>query len=75
MELELATIEGIIEELQKRQLRFVFIGVEDTNSRRDDMVFVAGKGFGPDDISRLIHLGQAAFDGLNDEADGPDEDA
>jgi hypothetical protein len=39
------------------------------------MVFVAGKGFGPDDISRLIHLGQAAFDGLDDEADGPDEDA
>lgn len=61
MDLELATTCDIIHELQRRGMRFVFVGVENTNSNREDLACLAGQGSSPQDVLELIELGQQAF--------------
>jgi len=74
MELQLATTEDLVNELKRRRLRFVFVAVEDTNSARDDLFCVAGRGNSSDDLMHLIQLGQEAFSTLEDQSEGADED-
>lgn len=69
MELQLATIGDIVEELRRRQLKFVLIGTEATNSRRMPLSFVAGQGEDREEMLYLISLGHAAIqDGDEEEA-------
>ena len=65
MDLELATIEDIIDELARRQMRFVFVGVEHTNSHRDSLACVAGRGVDEGDVMHLFAAGKQAFEGLD----------
>jgi hypothetical protein len=54
MDLALATTDDILNELQVRQMRFVFAGVENSNDPHGSRVFCAGQGMGRQDLLRLI---------------------
>ncbi|GAF99486.1 unnamed protein product, partial [marine sediment metagenome] len=53
MELEFATTADIVRELRDRKMRFVLIGVENTNRDEDSPVFLAGQAGGPEEMVRL----------------------
>lgn len=61
MELELATVNDIVEELRRRNLRFVFVGVEATNTREHTAV-VAGAGRDLVELLRMLNIGRATFE-------------
>ena len=67
MDLELATIEDIASELLTRQIRFAFVAIEDSNTRRDDSACLSGKGIDHQDVSNLFAFGREVFE------QGPDE--
>ena len=54
MDLELATTEDILSEFHRRQMRFVFAGVENSNDIRCSRVFCAGLGQRRQDLLPLI---------------------
>jgi hypothetical protein len=68
MDLELATTEDILDELRRRQMRFVFAGVENTNDTRCARVFCAGLGTGRQDLLRLIRQLHFLFQSTDDAA-------
>lgn len=70
MDLKLATTADIVNELLGRELRFVLIAVEHTNSRRTDAAYLAGQGASVQDVLSLIQIGHDAFDQI--EQDGSD---
>jgi hypothetical protein len=75
MDLELATTCDIVNELHRRGMRFVFVGVENTNSSRKDLACLAGQGSSPHDVLDLIEMGQQAFARLDDDwSDGAAEE-
>ncbi len=67
MELEFATTADIVRELRDRRMRFVLIGVENTNRDRESPVFLAGQAGGPEELVRLIELGRQALTTLDDD--------
>ena len=67
MDLRLATTEDIVNELLQRELRFAFVCIEDTNSRRDAAACFAGKGDNRWDVVRLLHAGQETLERLNED--------
>ena len=69
MELELATIEDIANELLAREIRFAFIAIEDTNTPRREFACFSGKGVDYQDISNLFGFGREVIERSNDEAD------
>lgn len=73
MELEIATTCDIVNELHRRGMRFVFVGVENTNSTRDDLACLAGQGTSPTDVLELIQMGHQAFARLDDNWQQGDE--
>jgi len=62
MEMELASTGDIIHELQRRQLRFVLVAMENTNSAREDMAYVAGQGDDCADVISLMRMGREALE-------------
>jgi len=74
VELALATTEDIVTELNRRRIRFVLVAVEDTNTSRDDLMCVAGRGNSSDDLLELIEVGQAAITTIDDEGEEAGED-
>jgi len=62
MDLHLATIDDIIAELRGRDLRFVLVAREVTNSTREDAAWIAGAGVANVDAMQLIRIGRRAID-------------
>ena len=54
MDLELATLSDIMLELRKRDLRFVFAGLEASNDPGHGQVMCAAQGASRQDLLRLI---------------------
>jgi hypothetical protein len=71
MDLELATTTDIVEELLRRQLRFVFVAVENANCDPGRSAYLAGQGLSTDDVLRLIEIGQTAFRDIESDEDDP----
>lgn len=61
MELELATTEDIVNELLRRQIRFAFVAVENTNSGRLEFACCSGKGADCHEVANLFDMGRDAF--------------
>lgn len=61
MELELATTEDIVNELLRRQIRFAFVAVENTNSNRVEFACCSGKGADCHEVASLFDMGRDAF--------------
>jgi alkyl hydroperoxide reductase subunit AhpC len=61
MHIELATMEDMIHELRRRKVRFVFIGVEPSNSKHAAIQVGA---FGKDltEVLRLLRAGRSALE-------------
>lgn len=68
-DLELATTEDLVNELLKRRIRFAFVALEDTNTRRSTLVCFSGKSVDPQDMFDLFELGREVFESGNDEND------
>jgi hypothetical protein len=61
MDLELATMEDIINELRQRKVRFVFVGIEPSNQQAETaQISAAAKD--TTDILRLLRLGRSALE-------------
>ena len=73
MDLQLATFKDIAQELVRRQIRFAFVAVEDTNSARDEFACVCGKGLSHQDVAELFEYGRVVFEEEMD--DGVDFDS
>ena len=73
MDLELATVEDILRELMKRQLRFATVMVEDTNSLRPEVAYISAKGVDEDDVVELAAFGLEILRG--DDSDSGDWEA
>ena len=61
MELEMATTDDVIEELRKRELCFLLVAIETSNSRRDANVSIAGQGQSQRSLLRLCQIAKIAF--------------
>ena len=72
MEIELATTADIVRELQRRNLRFVFVSLEHTNSERHDRFCLAGQGADTEDLMSLMDIGYEAFEELDDDQEMAD---
>ena len=69
MELEFATTRDIVDELQRRNMRFIFVGTENTNSSRKDATCISAQGTSMDDVLSLVKIGEDAFLNLDEEKD------
>lgn len=56
MELELATVSDIVDELRRRHMRFVMVAVEPTNSQVEATVINAAQGIDAKDMLGLVKL-------------------
>jgi len=74
MDLELATTEDILSELHRRQMRFVFAGVENSNDVRCSRVFCAGLGKGRQELLPLIRQLHFLFRAADDAESAMDND-
>lgn len=66
MELELATTNDIINELQNRKMRFVLVGVRNSNQVAEPSTFFACQALDRKEASNLFRLGLRKFLRLND---------
>lgn len=73
MELELATLADIAGELLKRNVRFVLISLEHTNSERQKAACFSGKGAGYGDLAHLFDVGREVAEGLEEDGGGDRE--
>lgn len=60
MDLELATLDDIIDELHRRDARFVFVGVEPSNEGREK-IHTAAQGNDVIEVRRLLRIGRSVF--------------
>lgn len=58
MELELATTKDIVQELHRRRMKFVMIGVENTNLKKGNFCFLSGNANRPDEFLTMIEFGK-----------------
>ena len=61
MELQLATIEDIAEELRRRKMSYALVAVENTNRKDNTNAWVAGQGESHLHVMRLCRIGARAF--------------
>lgn len=61
MELEVATTQDIIDEFRKRELHFLLVTIETTNSRREADISIAGQGKNRRSLLRLCQMAKVAF--------------
>ena len=67
MDLEFATTADIVKELRDRKMRFVMVGVENSNQDETNPVFLAGQAAGPEEMVKLIELGRDALTTIDDD--------
>jgi hypothetical protein len=67
MELDLATFKDIAHELMRRQIRFALVAVEETNSARNELACICGKGLSHQDVAELFEYGRLVFEEQTDE--------
>jgi hypothetical protein len=72
MDLQLATTEDIANELLERQIRFVFLAIENMNTPRAQSACFSGKGVDHQDVLELFEFGREAFESGDDEAGDSD---
>lgn len=70
MDLELATMKDIVEELHRRNVSFVFVGAENANSPQENLVCFAAQGASADEIFSLMRYGREALDEFDDDEGG-----
>lgn len=56
MDLELTTLHDIVDELRRRQMRFVLVAVEPSNDQREARVLHAAQGLHVQDVMGLVKL-------------------
>ena len=56
MDLELTTLHDIVDELRRRQMRFVLVAVEPSNNQREARVLHAAQGLHAQDVMGLVKL-------------------
>ena len=61
MDLQLATLRDISNELLQRDLKFMLLAEEQTNDLSENRVWVSANGIGRRDVIRLAHLGRLSF--------------
>lgn len=66
MDLQLATIEDMVDELRRRKTSFVMVAVENTNRQNETDAWVAGQAETPLHVLQLCRLGAKAFRKMND---------
>ena len=76
MDIELATIQDMIDELRRRRVPFVLVATEPSNRRTGMDAWVAGQGETQLDVLNLCRLGARTFRRSHDESDtfGPGGD-
>ncbi len=58
MDLNIATVDDIIQELRERNLFFVLVAVEHYDEKREPRAWVCGQGRSHTDVTGLLALGQ-----------------
>jgi hypothetical protein len=71
MELELATISDIVDELRQRQTRFVLVAVEPSNDTSAARVMHAAQGIDPRDLLGLVKLAWQEVQKGHEDGAGP----
>jgi hypothetical protein len=61
MELQLATIQDMIDELRRRRVPFVLVATENTNRQVGTEAWVAGQGETQLDVLNMCRLGAKTF--------------
>ncbi len=56
MDLELITLHDMVDELRRRQMRFVLVAVEPSNNQREARVLHAAQGLHAQDVMGLVKL-------------------
>jgi hypothetical protein len=74
MELEIATVDDMIQELRERNLFFVLIAVEHFDESREPRAWVCGQGRSHKDVKGLLKLGQQHLQEPPEEHADADED-
>lgn len=69
MELEFATTKDMMEELHRRNMRFIFVATENTNSQRKNGTCIAVQGTSVDELLTLIEIGHDVCMDLDEEMD------
>jgi hypothetical protein len=67
VDLQLATIQDMIDELRQRRVPFVLVATENTNRVADTHAWIAGQGATPLDVLNLCRLGAKTFGRLHGE--------
>jgi hypothetical protein len=62
MDLQLATTDDIIEELRNRQLNFLLVAMETSDSGEDAGLSIAGQGRSKRSLLRLCQMAMLAFE-------------
>ena len=62
MDLELATMDDIVDELRRRRLRFVLVARESSNSGRSDTAWIAGAGLPSRMARHIIDISRRTLD-------------
>jgi hypothetical protein len=60
-ELQLATVVDMLAELRRRKVRFVFVGFEDTNTKRNPSSWLSGGAASARHLQRLARMAQVAL--------------
>jgi hypothetical protein len=65
MDLQLATFGDIIEELDRRRVQFLLVGVEPSNKKDANIVHISAAAPNQRDLVRLLRMARSAVDGAN----------
>lgn len=72
MDIELATIQDMIDELRRRRIPFVLVATEPSNRRAGADAWVAGQAETQLDVLNLCRLGARTFRRSHEEPESPD---
>lgn len=65
MDLQLATFSDIIEELDRRKVQFLLVGVEPTNKKVANTVHISAAAANRRDLVRLLRMARSAVESAN----------
>ncbi|GEM_PF-6348991 len=71
MDLEMTTLNDIVDELRRRQMRFVLVAVEPSNHQREARVLHAAQGLHTQDVLGLVKLAWNQVQKEDDDPGGP----
>ena len=61
MDLQIATLEDLIEELDLRQMKFLLVGIEPTNRKGGSTAHIGAAAASRHDLARLLRLARTAL--------------